>query len=115
MTFARARQFYSTKCLGGILRWCRDCRLSTGTSRAAIPTEGCCGDRRLVRPCSPGRTRLSARLKWQSFDATAEKILQAGGMVAMEKFAVPGKCWQGYFVDPEGNTFGIFQVDENAG
>jgi hypothetical protein len=27
---------------------------------------------------------------------------------------VPNTCWQGYFVDTEGNTFGIFQVDPNA-
>ncbi len=36
-------------------------------------------------------------------------------MTALGKFAVPGKCWQGYFLDPEGNTFGIFEPDENAG
>jgi hypothetical protein len=28
---------------------------------------------------------------------------------------VPGKCWQGYFIDTEDNTFGIFEVDEEAG
>ena len=50
----------------------------------------------------------------ENFDATAEKILKNGGEVALEKFAVPGKCWQGYFIDPEGNTFGLFQVDEKA-
>ncbi|HTJ10815.1 MAG TPA: VOC family protein [Dinghuibacter sp.] len=48
------------------------------------------------------------------FDAVATKILGIGGIVAMPKFAVPKTCWQGYFIDPEGNTFGIFQVDENA-
>lgn len=49
-----------------------------------------------------------------SFDETATKIMAAGGKVAMEKFAVPGKCWQGYFLDAEGNVFGIFEADENA-
>jgi uncharacterized protein len=44
-----------------------------------------------------------------SFDATSEKILKWGGIVALAKFEVPGICWQGYFVDTEGNTFGIFQ------
>jgi hypothetical protein len=24
------------------------------------------------------------------------------------------ECWQGYFQDPEHNTFGIFQVNEKA-
>jgi predicted enzyme related to lactoylglutathione lyase len=53
-------------------------------------------------------------MKVESFDETAEKILSLGGIVALPKFAIPGKCWQGYFQDPEGNTFGLFQVDENA-
>ena len=50
----------------------------------------------------------------QNFDETAQKIMDNGGMVAMEKFAVPGRCWQGYFLDIDKNVFGIFQVDENA-
>ncbi|NIG54031.1 VOC family protein [Chitinophaga sp. Cy-1792] len=49
------------------------------------------------------------------FDAAAAKILGAGGIVALPKFGVPKICWQGYFLDTEGNTFGIFQPDENAG
>jgi predicted enzyme related to lactoylglutathione lyase len=40
--------------------------------------------------------------------------LALGGQVALPKFAVPGRCWQGYFIDLDGNTFGIFEVDENA-
>ena len=48
------------------------------------------------------------------FDAAAEKVALAGGVVALAKFAVPGVCWQGYFVDTEGNTFGVFQADTNA-
>jgi predicted enzyme related to lactoylglutathione lyase len=44
----------------------------------------------------------------------AKTILNLGGIVALPKFAVPGRCWQGYFVDTEGNTFGIFEVDEKA-
>ncbi len=48
------------------------------------------------------------------FDTISEKILNVGGKTAMPKFAVPGVCWQGYFLDTEGNNFGIFQVDEHA-
>lgn len=48
------------------------------------------------------------------FDETAEKILSAGGQVAMPKFALTGMAWQGYFIDTEGNTFGVHQPDENA-
>ncbi|RJQ29894.1 VOC family protein [Candidatus Parcubacteria bacterium] len=50
----------------------------------------------------------------QNFDETAKKILAAGGIVAMPKFALPGMAWQGYFLDTEGNTFGIHQPDPNA-
>jgi hypothetical protein len=46
-----------------------------------------------------------------NFDEVGQRIVQLGGQVALPKFAVPGTCWQGYFVDPDGNTFGIFQVD----
>lgn len=50
----------------------------------------------------------------QNFDETGKKILENGGIVALPKFAVPGRCWQGYFIDMDGNTFGIFEVDANA-
>ena len=48
------------------------------------------------------------------FDATAAAIEAAGGGVALPKTALTGMAWQGYFLDTEGNTFGIHQPDENA-
>jgi len=48
------------------------------------------------------------------FDTVAARIEAAGGRVAMPKFAIPHMAWQGYFLDTEGNTFGIHQPDENA-
>lgn len=50
----------------------------------------------------------------KNFDETAEKIMKAGGKVAMEKFDIAGMAWQGYYIDTEGNTFGIHQVKEGA-
>ena len=50
----------------------------------------------------------------ENYDASAKKIEAAGGTVAMPKFAIPGMAWQGYFIDPEGNTFGLHQADVNA-
>jgi uncharacterized protein len=50
-----------------------------------------------------------------NFDAVAKKITELGGQIALAKFQVPGKCWQGYFVDTEGNTFGIFAVIGRVG
>ncbi|MCX6825189.1 MAG: VOC family protein [candidate division SR1 bacterium] len=43
------------------------------------------------------------------FDATATKIIATGGMEAMPKFKIADMAWQGYFIDTEGNTFGIHQ------
>ena len=48
------------------------------------------------------------------FDATAARIIAAGGQVALPKMALPGMAWQGYFIDTEGNTFGLHQPDPNA-
>lgn len=48
------------------------------------------------------------------FDATAAKIEALGGRVALPKTALTGMAWQGYFLDTEGNTFGVHQPDEDA-
>ena len=50
----------------------------------------------------------------EDFDATAAKIEAAGGQVALPKMALTGMAWQGYFIDTEGNTFGIHQPDAKA-
>jgi predicted enzyme related to lactoylglutathione lyase len=48
------------------------------------------------------------------YDATEKRILTSGGQVALPKMALTGMAWQGYYVDPEGNTFGIHQPDTEA-
>ncbi|HLU23973.1 MAG TPA: VOC family protein, partial [Bacillaceae bacterium] len=48
------------------------------------------------------------------YDSTEAKILENGGKVALPKYALPGMAWQGYYIDTEGNIFGIHQPDENA-
>ena len=48
------------------------------------------------------------------YDETERRILDAGGKVALPKMALPGMAWQGYYLDTEGNTFGIHQPDPNA-
>jgi len=50
-----------------------------------------------------------------SYDDTEKAILEAGGQVALPKMALSGMAWQGYYLDPEGNTFGIHQPDPEAG
>ncbi len=65
-------------------------------------------------PLEYGTNAFTCSVMVENFDRTADIILKNGGIVAMPKFAVPSRCWQGYFVDPDHNVFGIFQPDENA-
>ncbi|MCA1064035.1 VOC family protein [Rossellomorea sp. AcN35-11] len=50
----------------------------------------------------------------ENYDETEKLILEHGGKVAMPKYALPGMAWQGYYVDTEGNVFGIHQPDKDA-
>src|SRR5512136_490174 len=66
-------------------------------------------------PPEHGTNAYVCSMEVGNFDEIADRIMNSGGQVALEKFPIPGRCWQGYFIDTEGNTFGIFEVDENAG
>lgn len=84
-------------------------QIDAGGSRGAV----------LKRPCKTppmeyGTNAFTCSFEVENFDAAAKTIAQLGGKIAMDKFAVPGKCWQGYFIDPDNNVFGIFEVDVNA-
>lgn len=73
----------------------------------------------LRRPCPAPTPELGVNayvctVIVDSFDDYAKKILATGGTVAMPKFALVGMAWQGYFLDTEGNTFGLHQADKNA-
>lgn len=61
-----------------------------------------------------GANAFVGTVQVDDFDAIAAKIEAAGGTIAMPKYALAGMAWQGYFVDTEGNTFGIHQPDPNA-
>lgn len=50
----------------------------------------------------------------EDYDATAAKILGAGGIEALPKFDLAGMAWQGYYLDSEKNIFGIHQVRADA-
>jgi len=50
----------------------------------------------------------------EDYDETERRILAAGGQVALPKMALTGMAWQGYYIDTEGNTFGIHQPDPDA-
>ena len=61
-----------------------------------------------------GTNAFTCTMEVGDFDAVSFLILDGGGEVALPKFAIAGRCWQGYFLDTEGNVFGIFQSDPNA-
>jgi len=67
-----------------------------------------------VPPMEYGTNAFTCSILVEDFDSIAQKILDLGGQIALPKFAVPGRCWQGYFIDLDNNTFGIFEVDEDA-
>lgn len=84
-------------------------RIETGGTRGGLlkrPAE--------TPPPECGTNAYVCSVEVDDFDRTAETIGAQGGQVAMPKFAIPNTCWQGYFLDTEGNTFGIFEVDEEA-
>lgn len=67
-----------------------------------------------VPPPSSGSNAYVCSIQVESFDKICELILENGGQIALAKFAIPGVCWQGYFMDLDKNTFGVFEVDEKA-
>ncbi len=67
-----------------------------------------------VPPPHSGTNAFTCSIEVENFDQVSELIQEIGGKIAMPKFAIPGKCWQGYFTDPDNNTFGIFEVNEHA-
>jgi uncharacterized protein len=84
-------------------------RIETGTLRGGLM-------QRPAKAPAPGSgtNGFVCSIEVADFDAMTDAIVRGGGKIAMPKFAVPGTCWQGYFIDTEGNVFGLFQPDEKA-
>lgn len=71
------------------------------------------------RPCpaaagNVGLNGYCCTMVVDSYDEIAKAVLENGGKEAMPKFALVGMAWQGYYIDTEGNTFGLHQPDTNA-
>lgn len=65
-------------------------------------------------PLNCGTNAFTCSVEVTDFDAVAALIMENGGQVAMPKFAIPGLCYQGYFLDTDHNVFGIFEPNVNA-
>ena len=115
----RAKQFYAE-----VFGWTyEDYGAMTGTPYWGITTGP--GDQPginggiLQRPVpapgpEQGTNAYVCTMQVDDYDATERRILDAGGQVALPKAALAGMAWQGYYLDTEGNTFGIHQPDPNA-
>ena len=69
----------------------------------------------LKRPCpapalEQGTNAFTCTMQIADIDAAMEKVLKAGGKMAMPKFMIADMAWQAYCIDTEGNTFGLHQV-----
>jgi len=47
-------------------------------------------------------------------DAARARVVDAGGIVTMERMAIPGVGWLIYATDPNGLYFGLLQSDDSA-
>lgn len=61
-----------------------------------------------------GMNGFVCTIQVDDYDLIEERILAAGGQVVTPKAAMAGMAWQGYYLDCEGNTFGIHQPDPEA-
>lgn len=71
----------------------------------------------LMRPkeCSPlvpgqAVNAFVCTVQVHNIDETIKKIEKAGGKVALAKMSLMDMAWQAYYIDTEGNIFGIHQV-----
>ena len=51
----------------------------------------------------------------ESVEEYAGKAKELGATLVMDKMPVPGMGWFAMLIDPEGNTFGLWQNDTSAG
>src|SRR5690348_9971945 len=54
-----------------------------------------------IPPGSTGTNAFVCSIQVANYDTTHQLIMDHGGQVALPKFAIPGRCWQGYYIDPD--------------
>jgi uncharacterized protein len=100
---ARAKDFYEK-----VFGWKFQHSVSAPIEYWEITTEGIRGGLlprpAEVFPAMSGTNAATVSMEVKSFDDTAKVIIDNGGQVAMPKFPIPGRCWQGYFIDTEANV-----------
>lgn len=61
-----------------------------------------------------GQTRTVNSIVVSDVDTYVEKVLAAGGQVALPKMPIPGIGYLAYVIDPHGVLFGITHMDPEA-
>ncbi|MBN1760553.1 MAG: VOC family protein [Chitinispirillaceae bacterium] len=56
-----------------------------------------------------GSNAFVCTVQVDDYEAAEKRIFAAGGRAAEEKTIVGGVAWQGYYLDTEGNRFGLHQ------
>jgi predicted enzyme related to lactoylglutathione lyase len=79
----------------------------------AISGDGPGIDGALIRRFEGGPGVINT-LSVASVDEAIAKVATLGGAVIMAKTAIPGTGYVAYCVDPEGNVFGIMEINDQA-
>jgi predicted enzyme related to lactoylglutathione lyase len=66
------------------------------------------------RPEGDDHGHIVTTIDVANVDDAMERVTEAGGTVTSEKMTIPGVGWLAYFQDPEGNGFGMIQMDASA-
>ncbi len=67
----------------------------------------------LSRRDKEGPTTINT-IEVAEIDEYIKKVENNGGTITSPKHPVPGVGWMTYFKDPEGNVFGMMELDESA-
>lgn len=67
----------------------------------------------MMRRTNPQQTPMNY-YEVESIDDFSSKVASMGGAVVMPKQAVPQMGWFGVYLDPDGNSFGLWQTDPSA-
>jgi predicted enzyme related to lactoylglutathione lyase len=59
-------------------------------------------------------TRVENMIDVKDLDQSIKEVEANGGTIVRPKMAVPTVGWLAYFMDPEGNIFGMMEIDPEA-
>lgn len=67
----------------------------------------------LMKKKHPGQPVVNS-IAVEDINASIKMIEHSGGVIVVQKMAIPGVGWLAYFKDTEQNIFGVFQANAEA-